>query len=130
MSFENREDLIGLVAEVVSGVVVYDDGTPQNDAYQWLVYDDPDYLCPEDDTLVTRYSLVVFYYSTRGDRWTNCRAPSAGNVEAEIEANQDCPDGNAWLTSGSACDWSWVSCDASGNVVQLDISTFYNGNSR
>lgn len=124
MSFENRQELIGLVAEVISGMVVYEEGTPQNDAYNWLVYDDPDYLCPEDPTLVTRYTLVVFYYSTRGDRWTQCRAPSSGDIESEIAANDDCPGGNAWLTSGSECNWSGVTCDENFSVIRLDIGRF------
>ena len=99
-------------------------GTPQNDAFNWIVDNDPDYLCPEDPGLVNRYALAVFYYSTRGDRWMQCRAPPAGNVEAENAANQACPGGNAWLTSGSECEWSWVTCDSNNDVILIDIGKF------
>ena len=121
MSYEEREEVIGLVAEIVSGVVVYEEGTPQNDAYNWIVNIDPEYLCPEDDTLVARYALATFYFSTRGDRWTRCRAPASD----ENQANRDCPNGNAWLTSGSECNWSWVTCDENGDVIRIDIGTYF-----
>jgi hypothetical protein len=113
--------LIFLVAEGVSGLVVYESGTPQNAAVDWLVDNDPEYLCPDDDTLVTRYTLTVFYYSTEGDRWTRCRAPTSWDPESEDAANEACPDGNAWLTSGSECNWSGVTCDVNGEVTAVNI---------
>jgi len=121
LSPQLRQDFIGLVANVVSGGVAFQAGSPQNDAFNWIVNVDPDYLCPEDSGLVTRYTLAAFYFSTRGGRWTRCRAPPEFEVETEEAANQACPQGNAWLTSGSECDWSFITCDENDEVVEISI---------
>ncbi|GAX22969.1 hypothetical protein FisN_15Hh136 [Fistulifera solaris] len=105
------------------------EGTPQNEAFQWIVGGDPSYLCPNDPMLSQRYSLAVFYYSTNGNRWTQCEAPVDASDEAQVEeANQRCdleplPDSgsNAWLTPGSECDWAGVVCNDDGIIEQLDM---------
>ena len=126
MSPELRRDFIGLVAEGVSGPVVYEPGTSQYQAVDWLVDSDPDYLCPDDVTLLNRYIMVVFYYSTEGATWTRCRAPEAWDPETEEASNEACPDGNAWLTSGTVCDWYGVTCDGTQEITELDIGTLRN----
>jgi hypothetical protein len=105
------------------------EGTPQNEAFQWMVGGDPNYLCPNDPMLSQRYSLVVFYYSTNGNRWTQCEAPVDASDEALVEeANERCdldplPDSgsNAWLTPGSECEWAGVVCNDDGIIEQLDM---------
>ncbi len=108
------------------------EGTPQNEAFQWIVGGDPSYLCPNDPMLSQRYSLAVFYYSTNGNRWTQCEAPVDASDEEQVEeANQRCdleplPDSgsNAWLTPGSECDWAGVVCNDDGIIEQLDMGKY------
>jgi hypothetical protein len=105
-------------------------GTPQNLAAQWLLDLDPAGLCPQDPNLIQRYVLAVFYYSTRGDRWTQCSAPTAFNDAVSIQnANDACNirviGGNtdAWLTPSSECDWGGLACDGNDFLVRIDFGT-------
>ena len=116
-----RANLIGIVANSVSGPVAFDDSSPQGKALDWIVNLDPNYACPEDPGLRSRYAMAVLYYSTGGDRWTSCNAPNSGDAASQAVANANCPGGNAWLTGGSVCDWNFVSCDARNNVIEIDI---------
>jgi hypothetical protein len=107
-------------------------GTPQNQALNYIIDDDPAALCPDDETLIQRYSLFVFYYSTNGDRWQNCNKPANVNDQAAVaQANEDCTiqatngqGSDAWLTGGSECNYAGIVCDANGNVTQIDIGKF------
>ena len=87
------------------------DGSPQRLSLDWIVFDDPLFLCPDDPKLVQRYVMAVFYYSTEGDDWRDCSAP-AGYSDREIsDANGMCRlRGDAWLTPVSECDWGGLEC--------------------
>jgi hypothetical protein len=106
-------------------------GTPQNLAADWLINEDSLYVCPQDPFLLQRYAMAVFYYSTRGDRWSECSAPSNFTDPASIElANESCTIAvpgtgmGAWLTPVSECDWAAVACDNSTAVIRIDFGTF------
>lgn len=109
--------------------VVNTDGTPQSEAANWLINQDTRFLCPDSPTLISRYALAVFYYSTRGDRWLECSAPSSFNDTAAIEAaNAACniqafPDSgsDAWLTPSDECQWGGVVCNDNGDVEVINI---------
>lgn len=109
-----------------------EDGTPQKRALMWLVQEDPRSLCPNDDSLFQRYTLAVFYYATRGDRWTECDAPDDFKDENAIKAaNERCtiepiPDSgsDAWLTPGDECQWGGVVCDE-GAVNRIEIGMYH-----
>ena len=105
------------------------EGSPQNLAAEWLINEDMRYVCPQDPTLIQRYSMAVFYYSTDGNDWFQCNAPSDfGSEEAIAEANANCNlvvegsnSSDAWLTPSSECDWGGVACTASGFIDRLDF---------
>lgn len=107
------------------------DGTPQSDAFNWIVNQDSAYICPEDPALITRYVMAVFYYSTRGNRWLECSAPSFFNSpEATRMANENCniepiagSGSDAWLTPSEVCVWGGVVCNPleAGIVVAIDM---------
>lgn len=61
---------------------IADDRSPQGKALNWITNEDEAQLCPNDDNLIQRYIMAVFYYSTDGDRWAECSAGSA-SVRAE-----------------------------------------------
>mmetsp|Transcript_11278 Transcript_11278/g.18140 ORF Transcript_11278/g.18140 Transcript_11278/m.18140 type:complete len:330 (+) Transcript_11278:1-990(+) len=129
LSESGRAALINIFIRVVSNPADVDTpGSPQYLATQWIIEDDPDYLCPQDPRLIQRYTLAVFYFSTRGDRWTQCSAPSAYTPEEIQQANEMCmiqvPGGqgtNAWLSPGNECAWGGVGCDTEDIVTRLEM---------
>lgn len=106
-----------------------EEGSPQNLAANWLINEDMAFLCPQDPTLSQRYSMAVFYYSTDGDDWFQCNAPSDFSSEESIaEANANCEivamgsaSSDAWLTPSSECDWGGAACTATGLIERLDF---------
>jgi hypothetical protein len=99
-------------------------GSPQNLAASWLIDSDLAYACPDDPDLVQRYVMAVFYYSTEGDDWARCSAPSDFEDSVIIdEANRNCDlslGGNAWLTPSSECTWAGLDCE-DDVMVRIDF---------
>lgn len=112
------------------------DGTSaQNLALNWLIEEDLAQLCPstdidERDSIIQRYVLALFYYSTNGNNpvnnptWKECTAPKLFTQAGVNAANMNCdltttnstqifPDDvrgrNAWLGPESECTWGGVS---------------------
>ena len=99
-------------------------GTPQNLAQNWLINLDPYYVCPLDDKLVQRYVLAVFYYSTEGDDWAKCSAPTDFSDQTAIDAAvSNCP-GNPWLLDVSECEWAGAVCNDKNSTERIDIGTY------
>lgn len=132
MSASLRSLLIRVIVNSISESSEVDtDASPQNRAFAWLIEQDGDNLYPDDVNLVQRYTLAVFYYSTLGDRWSECAAPTDVTSETAIEAANDActlepvegSGSNAWLTPGSECLWGGVVCDENGSVDRIDFGT-------
>jgi hypothetical protein len=128
-----RKLLIRVLLNAVSNAnAIMTSGTPQNRAFNWIVDQDAKFLCPNDATLQQRYALAVFYYSTRGDGWLDCNAPTDFAVPgSSMAANALCDlepfpnsGSDAWLTPGDECQWGGVVCDENGIVRVLDLGTF------
>ena len=67
LSEEGREMLIMSFLEMISSPGSLEmEGSPQNLAANWLINEDMAYLCPQDPTLIQRYSMAVFYYHWSG----------------------------------------------------------------
>jgi hypothetical protein len=103
-------------------------GTPQNLALDWLINYDSMFLCPDDPIVRQRYVMGVFYYSTRGNRWRQCRAPTDLSDPVAIEqSNFECniavPLGgsDAWLTPSSECNWGGLLCNEENQVSRIDF---------
>ena len=129
LSESARAGLISIFVRAVSNAADVDTpGSPQNLAAEWLINKDTHYMCPQDPKLIQRYVMAVFYFSTRGNRWTQCSAPSnMGNQTAIDIANNACSinvaagGSNAWLTPGSACGWGGLACDSNGSIARIDF---------
>lgn len=107
-------------------------GTPQNSAYNWLLNEDSAFLCPQSPNLIQRYVLAVHYFSTRGNRWFQCSAPTdLQDPELVAQANDACTivatpgtrldNSYAWLTGVSECQWGGIACDDDGRVIRIDM---------
>ena len=132
-----RETLINIFLRVISNPADVDTpGSPQQLALDWMVNTDPMQVCPQDQNLIQRYVMAVFYFSTRGNRWTECSSPplttdfnSPEALAAEAAANAACTlqvagvnaSSNAWLTGGSECEWGGLGCDADNFVTRIEF---------
>ena len=56
---------------------------PIDQAYNWIVNKDALYVCPDDPNLVQRYVLALFYFSTNGENWVQCRPESTDPCEGQ-----------------------------------------------
>lgn len=133
---ELRAELLTDLAEGTSGPI--DTGSPQDRALQWLIDEDQFTVCPDDPKALQRYILAVTYYSTNGDDWFECSAPSSfDSDEAITQANENCnvqttplPGGeenpsfipvsegsDAWLTPVYECEWAGINCRDTTNCV-------------
>ena len=129
LSEEGRTALISSFLRVISDPVEIDDPlSPQHFAFDWIISQDAAMLCPQDPNLIQRYVLAVFYYSTRGDRWSQCSSPVAYDDEDAVqEANLACNirtsggDSDAWLSPSSECKWGGLACDDEGRLIKIDM---------
>jgi hypothetical protein len=64
--------------------ILMTENSPQRKALEWIVVEDPAQLDPEDEFLLPRYSLAVFYFSTHGDEMFQTIVV---NVTEDVEAS-------------------------------------------
>jgi len=98
--------------------------SPQYLAADWIANVDPMYQkiwgWPEMETtqFLQRYILAVFYFSTGGDTWKNCK-----------RNDPRCTDGYGWMqVEGSGgrkgrdeCKWMGIRCDIPGEITRILI---------
>ena len=139
---ERRSQIIEKLSEISLPGQLNMSNTPQSDALGWIVDDDAAQLCPDDASLVQRYALAVFYYSTKGNDWFTCSAPVEFDQASIDLANASCnltttnateifPNDvrgtDAWLTPSSECQWGGVSCygtDSGPDAFKLSVIEF------
>jgi len=96
------EAMTEILSEITSEDLLRDNATPQGLAYTWILLEDPLRVDPcTYPTVMQRYSLAVFYFSTTGTDWTT----STG-----------------WLSGESECSWFGVSCGSDGSDRVATIS--------
>jgi len=147
---ERRSQIVDILS-VISFPDLFDDpDSPQRKALDWIVDEDGSQLCPDDaeedadSSLLQRYTLAVFYYSSNGDEWKQCNAPEDFDSQQSIDdANTACklttvnattifPNDfrgtNAWLTPESECLWGGISCYAENtpNAFEVNVVEFEN----
>ena len=141
---ERRDEILRILSTVSRSNLFFETGSPQQNAFNWIVDEDTAQLCPDDDNLIQRYTLAVFYYSTDGNNWNECNAPDDFSAPVSIaNANSACTlttvnattifpndirGSNAWLTPGSECRWGGISCypTTSGNALKVNVIEFEN----
>jgi hypothetical protein len=85
------------VQKVTPTSAFLDPSSAQSQAINWMIYSDQTPLQPE--TILQRYALLVFYYSTSGQYWN----------DVELWTS---------LPNVSECLWSGVTCNSThGNLV-------------
>lgn len=101
-SLSRSEAILEILRNVTPEPTLLNSVTPQGMAYQWLVSEDPAAAttltkpCDHMTQIQQRYALVVLYYATSGDSWT---------------------DNSGWLTLEDECTWAKVTCHADQPTV-------------
>jgi hypothetical protein len=122
------EDLLKILSKVSDPTSLTTNGTPQNKAYNWLLKDK--FYCYSDAgcKLIQRYIMALTYFSTDGDKWTNCGQKGGCNPAI-------CRDGgnkprlgiNSWLSQGiSECQWCGAACNTTNLcMTDIDLGTLF-----
>lgn len=99
----------------ISGIDDFVSGSPQEQAFHWLVSEDELEVCPDETIDVAqRYILSVLYFQTEGDNWNTCSAASASNASP-------CYNEFARFLGGvDVCLWLNVTCDR-GEITEISI---------
>lgn len=87
--------------------------SPQQLAFDFIVYhDERKSICLSDEELKQRYIIVVFYYSTQGFHWKECKhtidTPCSGKYGYTEER---------YLSAAHECQWFGNTCDDDDYVI-------------
>lgn len=103
-----------------NGTAVDTQGTPQNQAYQWITSAEEEVFVEQlsKEKQLQRYSLATFYYSTGGDSvWGG----GGGDGTADATVRQNGVEGS-WLDSElDDCEWGYIVCGADDMIVALEL---------
>ena len=91
-------------------------GTPQNTAAEWLISEDEEVRCPDDNKLVHRYVMALFYFSTNGDDWTRCNQGDSTCGSVAPFLGQD-----NYLSGSHECNWAGLTCDAEQCITYIEF---------
>jgi hypothetical protein len=126
-------ELLEILSKVSTRADLLRTGSPQNEAYNWLLKDK--FYCYSDPKLIQRYIMALTYFSTDGDKWTNCGED--GTCDPAI-----CKDfgrkprlgGNRWLSNGTECEWCGAACNTTNKcITDIDLgklSTYFQTSKR
>jgi len=123
------------------------DGTPQRQALEWIVSEDPVQLDPGHPYLTQRYALAVFYYTTHGDGMyrtaivnitetipprggttpgiNNGGLPAEGESQVigdDLAAQPNWINETGWMTGTGICSWHGIECHHRPGMSVYDTS--------
>lgn len=94
----NKVDYLdSVLTKITDELLLKDTLSPQGQAYAWMLSDST-FVCSIN--VAQRYALATIYYSTTGTNWT---------------------DNSGWLSNGTECDWTKVTCGVEGDVTGLAL---------
>jgi hypothetical protein len=101
------------------------EGSPQSNALHWLANQDPSQLDVEDEFMIQRYALAVFFFATSGTPAFGYRAVPSSNWRYQ----------DNWMTGEGYCSWYGVECigrdhlpnlfDGNADVFGLNLPSNY-----
>ncbi len=108
-----------------------DMSSPYRKALDWIIFNDPMALLPEDKQLTQRYIAAYFFFATSAKKpWTyGCSPPQNGESDScsyfHITSNgQQYPiTAKRWLSNTNECEWAGIRCDKVSQINEIDIST-------
>jgi hypothetical protein len=91
------------------------EGSPQSKALDWLANQDPSQIGIEDEFMLQRYAVAVFFFATLGDG-------AAPDSEWTMQEN--------WMTGKGYCSWYGVECigdqtsfDGNADIINLNLTS-------
>ena len=107
-SFEDA--LFQIASDIADPNDILQDGTPANLAYNWVLnVDARENTAADEQELINRFTLALFYYASNGDNWNEC---------TPFPLETSCPAGeNRFLTPNPACSWFGITCGSVGDLV-------------
>jgi len=134
----NIEKLVEQLRMVV-GDAVKEQGSIENLAAKWLIYEDPLKLYWHQTTLIQRYLLALFYFKTTNggaSPWRSCNKPNYDRNETDAclhqRFNRQRDDSikyinesaTRWLSGVHECKWVGCVCDDNKVIRALNLGEF------
>lgn len=134
----NIEKLVEQLRMVV-GDAVKEQGSIENLAAKWLIYEDPLELYWHHSTLIQRYLLALFYFKTTNggaNPWRSCNRPNYYRNETDAclhqRFNRQRDDSikyinesaTRWLSGVHECKWVGCVCDDNKVIRALNLGEF------
>jgi hypothetical protein len=106
--------------------------SPYSKALDWLIYQDPMEVVPQDSNFFQRYMIAYLYFATTvTGPWRSCNPPvgleQVSCYFAEPEPRIYPPSftkvgANRWLTSVHECKFAGIVCDNERRILELHLS--------
>lgn len=102
--------------------------SPYAKATEWIIYEDPMEVEPEEANFIQRYTMAYFYYATTIDGpWRSCNPPvgdeqsscSHSKLVAVFPNSYEEVPATRWLSSAHECEFAGVNCDDKMQVRDL-----------
>ena len=117
------------------GPMVSIPNSPQERAARWIIEEDDRNLVVDDPSLVQRYILALFYFTTTNNlesRWPSCNPhPTDSSITAcEYQLWTRLPNNtiayipensSRWLSNEHECNWAGILCDDNKLVHAIDL---------
>ena len=119
--------------ERIVGSDVLDDYTnAYRKALDWITYDDPKAITPDDKTFAQRFYAAYFYFATSVKHpWSGGCNPPVGEEPDHCMYNRLVSTNPIeystipwvrWLSGQSECNWAGVGCDENGQLRTIELS--------
>ena len=99
-AWAREADLQAKMLQLITGEG-YDAYSPQYQAFDWILREDPMQLSAHDADLEQRYALATLYFSTSGGR-SCANAPWLNSTWTMTDSN--------WLSEKHECEWDGIQC--------------------
>lgn len=117
-------------AYLFGNAAMEDLSSPYSLALDWIIFEDPKQLSPDDPTFSQRLTMAAFYFATSTIQpWSGgCQKPVTEDEKSTVlcqheffrwEGEVFAQPAQRWLGGGDECRWYGVRCDALGQVQSL-----------
>ncbi len=116
---KRRADITSLFVSISGAIVLMDSQSPQYQAMQWIIDNDPLMLAANNTpAIIQRYALSTLYYATSGGTtWLSCGPPS-GSTPCSTQLRR-------FLSGAPECMWLGVSCDYNQGIIGINIRKYF-----
>ena len=116
---DNQERVLAITNKVadISIAEFQRNSSDYEHAFNWTVFRDDMFLCPDSENLIQRYVLSLFYFATGGDKWDYC---------SRRKGKTECPGRNRFLSRHHECTWAGIACSGT-TVTRIEFGEFEKG---